>query len=226
MNEDHSRWSDDLAAYVLDALEPEEAEAMERHLETCRECGAQLRWLRPATDLLPETVPRLQPPPELRERVMAEVRGDVEQRSAAKAAGGRWRNFLLRPAVGIAGAAVIAAGAGGYLIADDQGGDNQQTIPGPQGGAVTANLVRQGDSGTLELTGLSPLPADEVYQAWVQRDGMVIPSSLFAPRADGTASAAIPAHLDGADQVMVTREPKGGSPQPTHKPLVSVRIDA
>ena len=225
MNEDHRRWSDDLAAYVLDALEPAEAAAMERHLETCKECSAQLRWLRPATDLLPETVPRLQPPPELRERVMAEVRGDAE-RQAPAAARGRWRNLLLRPAVGLAGAAVIAAGLGGYLIADDQGGDNQQTIPGPQGGAVTANLVRQGDSGTLELTGLSPLPANTVYQAWVQRDGMVIPSSLFAPRADGTASAAIPAHLDGADQVMVTREPKGGSPQPTHKPLVSVPIDA
>jgi Anti-sigma-K factor rskA len=218
VNEDHRRWSDDLAAYVLDALEPAE--------ETCKECSAQLRWLRPATDLLPETVPRLQPPPELRERVMAEVRGDAERQAPAKAARGHWRNLFLRPAVGLAGAAVIAAGLGGYLIAGDQGGDNQQTIPGPQGGAVTANLVRQGDSGTLELTGLSPLPANTVYQAWVQRDGMVIPSSLFAPRADGTASAAIPAHLDGADQVMVTREPKGGSPQPTHKPLVSVRINA
>jgi len=84
--------------------------------------------------------------------------------------------------------------------------------------------VRDGDNGTLELTGLSQLPAGDVYQAWVQRGQRVLPSSLFAARADGTAIAAIPHDLDGADRVMVTREPRGGSRKPTGRPLVSVGL--
>jgi anti-sigma-K factor RskA len=220
VNDDHGRWSDDLAAYVLDALEPSEAEELERHLETCDACKAELHWLRPAADLLPESVQRLDSPPELRERVMAEVRGDAERRAPARA-GGRWRNAVLRPAVGLAGAVVIAAGVGGYLIAGDDGGES--TVTTTQG-AITASLVRNGDSGTLQLSGLGQLPAGRVYQAWVQQDGRLEPSSLFAARADGTASAAIPEHLDGAEQVMVTAEPKGGSRHPTSRPLVSVRI--
>ena len=54
---------------------------------------------------------------------------------------------------------------------------------------------------------LPPLARDDVYQVWVQRDGAIEPSSLFVPRRDGTAEAAIPGSLDGADAVLVTREP-------------------
>ena len=51
---DHTRWKDDVAAYVLGALEPGEAAELERHLAGCADCRAELRWLRPAVDLLPE----------------------------------------------------------------------------------------------------------------------------------------------------------------------------
>jgi anti-sigma-K factor RskA len=50
------------------------------------------------------------------------------------------------------------------------------------------------------------------------------PSSLFAARMDGTATAAIPRHLDGAKAVAVTVEPRGGSRRPTSPPLVSVPL--
>ena len=88
---------------------------------------------------------------------------------------------------------------------------------------MQATLERSGDSGTLELTGLRQLPSSEVYQAWVQRDGRMEPSSLFAPRRNGTASAAIPRHLDGAARVLVTVEPAAAAWQPTSAPLVARR---
>jgi anti-sigma-K factor RskA len=225
VSSDHSRFRDDLAAYMLGALEQHESEELERHLATCEECSERLRWLGPAAELLSESVERRDPPPQLRDRIMAQVRADAEPRQSARPAPEprrSLRSFLLRPAIAVAGAALIAAGAAGYLIGGDGGGAT--TTYEARQASVTASLVRDGDNGTLELTGLSQLPAGEVYQAWVQRGQRVLPSSLFAARADGTAIAAIPHDLDGADRVMVTREPRGGSRKPTGRPLVSVGL--
>jgi anti-sigma-K factor RskA len=231
---DHRRWRADLAAYLLGALEPEESESMERHLDGCERCRDELRWLRPAIDLLPESVPPLEPPVDLRARLLAEVRADA---AAAKAAAGpraahpaapsplltRLRGFILRPAVAMATVALIVAVAAGYAVRGG-GGTETTTVVGPVDGSVRATLERSGDSGTLEMVGLKQLPRDDVYQAWVQRDGRIEPSSLFEARRDGTASAAIPHQLDGADAVMVTREPRGGSKQPSSTPIVTVKL--
>lgn len=224
---DHSRWDDDLAAYLLGSLEPAEAEELERHLDGCEVCREGRSWLGPAIQLLPESVERLDPDPGLRERVLAEVRADAGTRAGRvvpRRRERRRRGIFLRPAIGLAGAAVIIAGIVGYGLAPD-GDEPSQTIPGsPSDGRVTANLERKGDSGTLQVVGLTALGPREDYQAWVQRDGRMEPSSLFAPRSNGTASAAIPRHLDGAERVLVTIEPAGGSEEPTSAPLVSVPL--
>ncbi len=39
---DHNRWKEDLAAYMLGALEPDEAAELERHLEGCERCRAEM----------------------------------------------------------------------------------------------------------------------------------------------------------------------------------------
>ena len=83
---------------------------------------------------------------------------------------------------------------------------------------------RSGDSGTLQLTGLKQVRMGHVYQAWVQRGGRILPSSLFEARGDGTASTAIPHQLDGARTVMVTVEPRGGSKRPSSSPIVSIAM--
>ncbi|HET7484348.1 MAG TPA: zf-HC2 domain-containing protein, partial [Solirubrobacterales bacterium] len=83
----HERWNDDLAAYMLGALEPEEAAELERHAEGCERCREQIRWLAPAVRALPDSVERLEPPRELRSRILAEVRSDAA--GAARASGAR-----------------------------------------------------------------------------------------------------------------------------------------
>ena len=117
-------------------------------------------------------------------------------------------------------ALIVAVG----IIAYSAGGGGMETVTSHSapGSPVRAALKRTGDSGTLELAGLRQLPPKQVYQAWVQRGGRMEPSSLFAPRRDGTASAAIPRDLDGARRVLVTVEPRGGSTAPTSTPLVAV----
>jgi hypothetical protein len=58
----------------------------------------------------------------------------------------------------------------------------------------------------------------------VQRGNRVVSAkALFVPNSDGTATATIDG-MNGVSTVMVTAEPRGGSVQPTSKPIVSVAI--
>jgi anti-sigma-K factor RskA len=231
----HDELRDDLAAYALGALEEAEAERFRLHLETCEDCRRHLRWLQPAVELLPRTVEQLEPPPRLRESLMDVVRSEsphAVREPPRRATGGWWRALglsLRRPATAVAAAAMLVIGAvAGYLIHEPGDTGNAGTFaaraaPGAPG--VTGALERDGDSGILRVRGMPSLARDQVYEVWVQRDGELEPSSLFVPRRDHTAEAAVPRSLDGADAVLVTKEPRGGSRQPTSSPLLSVKLN-
>ena len=77
-NDHAERWNAELAAYALDALDAEERRLVEEHIAGCAACGERLRWMQPAVDVLPATVPPEAPPPELKARIM-----DVVEREAA-----------------------------------------------------------------------------------------------------------------------------------------------
>lgn len=231
---DHMRWRADLAAYLLGSLEDHEHDAVDRHLEGCEACREEVLWLRPAVDLLPASVAQVDPPPELRERLLAEVHAEAapspaqvaEERARRPAARqGSLRRFLLRPAMGLAGVALVAAVVAGYAIHDDGSAPTTPTTFHGQGaGSLRASLERRDDSGTLKLTGLRQAPASQVYEAWVQRGSRIRPASLFDSRQNGTASVALEHRLAGVDAVMVTLEPRGGSRQPSSPPVVNVAL--
>jgi anti-sigma-K factor RskA len=226
---EHEARRDELAAYLLGALEPGEAAALEQHLAGCEECRAELDWLRPAVQVLPESVERVEPSPELRARLMddvwADARGGSRWAGTTRAgAGGRWRPALLRPVAGLAAVLVIAAGVAGYAIRDGGSEGGATTVSAGHAPGVTAKIISEGDSGTLRLANVRTLPADEVLQAWVRR-GKRIESAktLFVPNRDGTATAVID-DMRGVNAVMVTAEPRGGSAHPTSEPIVSVAM--
>jgi anti-sigma-K factor RskA len=222
----HARRSDEIAAYLLGALEPGEAAELERHLAGCEECRTELEWLRPAVQLLPESAERVEPPPQLRGRLMEQVRSEAEPAATPQRARGRGiRGWSLRPVVGLAALVLIVAAVAAYAIGNGgSGGGNTTTVVAGHSPEVTAEMVRAGDSGTLHLANLHQLPPDKVLQAWVERDGSVESAkTLFVPNQDGTASATID-EMDGVSVVMVTAEPRGGSVQPTSAPIVSVSM--
>lgn len=227
MNErDHEERRDELAAYLLGALEPGEVAGLEQHLAGCEECRVELEWLRPAAQMLPESVQRLEPPAQLRAQIMAEVDANAGKKRPGVFFGFRARTLSLRPAVGLAGLALLVAGVAGYAIHDDSngGGSSATTVAAGHPPGVTAKMVREGNSGTLRLANVHQLPSDKVLQAWVQR-GKRIESAktLFVPNRDGTATAVID-DMQGVNTVMVTAEPRGGSSYPTSKPIVAVAI--
>jgi anti-sigma-K factor RskA len=240
---DHDRWSDDLAAYMLGALELGEATEFERHAESCERCRAEMLWLTPALQGLPEAVELVEAPPELRSRVMAEVRSDARRSGAVTASseGGlrhratAWLRNLgsgpmgLRPVVGFAAAVLVVAAVAGFALGGGIGsgsgsGTSVSTVAVGHPPGITAKVIREGDRGSLRLAGLKDLPENRILEAWVRRDGEVEPvPELFVPDREGSASTTID-DMRNVDLVMITTEPAGGSEAPTSSPIVKVPI--
>jgi len=224
----HQPYEDELAAYLLDALTDEERQAFEEHLRGCEMCQARERWLRTSVEVLPASVEQLEPPAELRERLLETVRGEAEPQVAAPRTSWRERFAAraLRPAIGLAAALLVVGAIVGYAIRGG-GGDSSTTTVTAQSSPAEPNargtVVRSGDSAIVRVSGL-PQRAGRVYEVWLLKDGKPVPSALFQVDRGGSGSAGIPAGVDGATQIMVTSEPAGGSDQPTMKPLLSAPV--
>jgi anti-sigma-K factor RskA len=232
---------DDLVAYSLEALDAREAAAVEAHVPTCARCTRELEALAPAVAVLGESVEQMEPPPELRERVLAIVRDEAESKQAelsgvrgrervsARRERRGVREWLLRPATALAALAIVAAGLGGYLIAEDTGngggGGGEATVAVvPMSPRIGGSLAVGDVSSMLDLHGLRQLSGREVYQVWVARGTSVRPSSNFIPDSSGDAATAIDGHLTKGTKVMVTREPHPGRTAPTPPVLLTATI--
>lgn len=226
----------DLAAFALGALPENEASALESHLADCETCRAHLRWIEPALDALAGSAPQESPPPRVRERLMAKVRAEAEAEASraqreSTASQPWWRRIgapALRPATALAAIVVLGAGVGGgYVIRGDSGGadDSFPTVISaePVGGnaGATAQLEVRGNSATLRVVGLPRLARNRVYQVWIQRGEAFAPSTVFVVDNSGSGVTAVPESLQGAERLLVTAEPYGGSGQPTTRPLLA-----
>jgi anti-sigma-K factor RskA len=228
---DHATHRDEVGAYLLGALSDAERAAFEGHLVDCAECRTEVERLRPAADLLPRSVEQVEPPPSLKRSLMEVVEREARERDGVPATerrvplGERLRRALggsLRPA--LAGAAVVLAVAIGFGIAQ-VGGEDTRTIAAktvlPD---ASGSLKVHDDDAVLSVRGMPSLEGDRVYQAWVQRDGMIEPEPTFEVGADGSGVVAVPEDLSDAQAVMVTREPRGGSRAPSEKPILTVTL--
>jgi predicted anti-sigma-YlaC factor YlaD len=227
---DHTTFKDEVGAYLLGALSDAERASFEGHLVDCPECRHELERLRPAADLLPRSVEQVEPPPSLKRSLMEVVEREAKERDGAPSVprtpvGERLRGWLggsLRPA--LVGAAVVLAVAIGFGVAQLGGEDTrtvaaQTTLPDASG-----SLKVHDDDAILEVRGMPSLERGRVYQAWVQRDGMIEPEPTFEVGADGRGVVAVPEDLSEAEAVMVTREPSGGSRAPSEKPILTVTL--
>jgi anti-sigma-K factor RskA len=225
---DHARWADTAGAYVLGAMASAERDAFEAHLATCAVCQEEVDELRPAADALPIASPTMLPPPELKDRIMAEVEREAELLGAAGAGADRpprterrsRRTWLSGWRLAPVAAALLIAGV---LVGVALGGPDSRTVQFNRAGA---ELEIQDDQATLVAENLPAPPEGRVYEVWLMPEGSDAPEPtdvLFTPRSDGSAVAAIP-EVDDVRQVLVSDEPRGGSDEPTGEILMAADI--
>ncbi len=174
----------DAAAWVLGALDPQEAERFAAHLETCEACRKEVRELRPARALLGVAAPPVELPPGLEERTLRAVReAAAEQpvhRSVAQAGDApvvglaERRGRPRRPLtwlVAAAAAVLIAAGGGIWALRQSAPPTVTIALQAPNGGPARGEAVGEntdnGWSVRLTVSGLSPVPDGEGhYECW------------------------------------------------------------
>jgi anti-sigma-K factor RskA len=220
---EHERWRDEVAAYAIGSLDPAEAAAVEQHLAECESCRDELRWLVPAVAVLPASVPQLEPPRRLRRRTLAAARADLREPDEPRRR--PWALPALAAVAAVAAVALaIAVGAFDRETSIEARTVAVEVLGEPAAGA-TGTLVTDGERATLEVENMPPLDADHVYETWVQRGDQILPSTTFIVDRDGSGAATIP-DVAGAERVMVTREPRGGSLAPTTEPLLQAVVTA
>ncbi|HEX8073468.1 MAG TPA: anti-sigma factor [Thermoleophilaceae bacterium] len=239
---DHERYAQDVGAYLLGALPELEAQVFERHLMGCGDCRDELERLRLAAEALPRSVEAFEPPPSLKRSLMEVVEAEARERrpAAAPAPPARRRSRFALPGLGAlrprqlawaAAALVLLGGAVGFGVDRLARGGSSTRVLSAQvspaalpGGSARLETDADGARATLHVEGLRVLRGDRVYEVWVERGGSIRPAgALFSVAADGSGAAAVPLGVKGADAVLVTREPAGGSERPSEAPIIRVR---
>jgi anti-sigma-K factor RskA len=206
----------DASAYVLGALDTEEATRFQAHLERCVVCRDEVHELSRVVDVLPAAVPQIPPPRRLRRAAVRDFRREH------RAPGRRLRPTRRRPAAW-AGAGLAALAAGALAIAFIvAGGNGTRTVTAFVQGPGSAE-VRLGPGGNvLVVRHLPAAGAGRTYEVWLQR-GQAAPQPagvLFGVGAAGDRVVAMPHDMSGVRAVLVTRERAGGSLVPTTAPVI------
>jgi anti-sigma-K factor RskA len=222
----------DAAAYALGALEPGEADAFRRHMQECTVCRDEVEALAGVVSALPLATTQYEAPRGLRRRVMREVRREPVARASSRRRA-LWPSPLSVPwrgsRQGMTGLALAAAAVAGVVIAValPRGGPAVTVYQARVSGvAGSAQLRVSSGRADLEVHHLSPPGRGHTYEVWLQ-SGTAAPvpaSVLFGVNGSGDADVGIPHGIRGVSAVMVTPEPLGGSPHPTHAPVIVARL--
>ncbi len=94
----------------------------------------------------------------------------------------------------------------------------------PESGGGAGVVVEDPKTGQLLMhaDGLPPLPQDKAYEAWVQKNGTMVPAGLTSAGSPGEFILQLNAKLEEIQAVALSQEPAHGSLSPTG-PVVLIR---
>jgi anti-sigma-K factor RskA len=229
----HGRYEELKDAYVLGALSEAERQEFEEYLASHPELQAEVEELGAVAGLLALSPQELEPPPQLRSRILEAVGGGAtragEDRRSTFA---RIRELLSfrNVALGVATLLVIGLFFWSMLLREqiqDLQASQERTVV-LQGSGVAEEVraevhLLEGGRAVLMAENMPTVPEDRTMQIWVIKDDVPKPSGLFDPKGEIVA-AAITHPLRGADAIAVTVEPDGGSPEPTSHPMLKAKL--
>ncbi|MGD9711687.1 MAG: anti-sigma factor [Thermomicrobiales bacterium] len=234
--QEHRMYRELLGAYALGAVTPEEFAAVESHLEECDGCRAEIAKLRSVVGVLPLTVEEREPPPRLRDSILAAVAAEspgAGQAMARPAAAPvveldaeRRRRYLL-PWAAAAAMLLLSIGllAWNFSLRDDPEAPEPMTIafePMADDVDAGAEAMWMEDAGVIKvwLTDAPALASNEVYQVWMIHDDSIAVSAGVMTEA--RAPIAIAANPSEFEMLAITREPGPmGMPSPTSDPILT-----
>jgi len=231
-------------AYVLGALSPEERQEADAHLAQCPDCQRMLRELQSAADLLPFTVPGVEPSAQVHDRLFAAIRAEAspvavsdtpripERRPHQRS---WWHYWQTRMALAAAVLFFLLSGAMVAWNVSLQQRIAQLSAPGasPVVVPIHGTDLAAGASGQiiylprlnmtlLVVHGLPSLEGVQVYQGWAIENGHPRSIGLLQIQ-DGVATLSAPGDLRRAGMIAVSREPGPQASQAAPKgPVVAV----
>jgi anti-sigma-K factor RskA len=226
---------DDLAAFALGALEPDEARAVRAHLNACEVCAAELSALEEAAFAIAATSER-ETPARLRRAIVERAHHD--RRATPR---GRWLwslvDALRRPvpfAIPVALGVLLAISVGAYLGARNDSDRYARALSGIAGARVVAlaptgevegvrgSLVIPADgAGPYLILDLPAPPSGKTWEAWILRGETPLAAGITNER--GVTTLVLTTRLVSGDGVAVTLEPAGGVDRVTGAPVLTGR---
>ena len=222
------------AGYALDALDPAERSAYEAHLSGCERCQEELASFWETTEALAVAAAGPAPSPELRDRILAEVRAKPQVVVPFEP---RRRRLVPMLAATAAIAAVVTVGIGVWAAdLSSQLDDTRAALERER--ATTAVLVdpesctaalQSGEGrlvvdpdgrAVLVLDGLDPAPEGKTYEMWIIAGKTPVRAGLFTGK-DGPDVVGLEGTVAEGDVVAVTIERDGGVDAPASTPIAA-----
>jgi anti-sigma-K factor RskA len=221
----HDALHDLTPGYALDALDENERAEYEAHLATCEQCRDELARMQDTVGTLAYAVRSPEPPPELRNRIVAQARAE---RGNVVPFRPRHRLTYALGAVAAAAAVVaLAIGLWASSLSDDL--DRQRSVVAILADPQARQVPMEGgegrvvvtDSGDAALvTSVPAAPSGKTYEVWVFEGDTPRRAGTFEGEAAHDVVRLTRPVPPGA-KIAVTVEADGGVDAPTSPPVMS-----
>jgi Putative zinc-finger len=184
-----------LAEHLLGTLDPDTDAAIRRHLRGCASCRAELAALEDGVSTLAHAAHEVEPPPDLRDRVLGALAEEWEEVPSLAEERHRRRPWLARVAWAAAAVVVLAATLSWGVVAQRRA-DRYEAAANTYTGfldSLGGEAVRFGNlepTGQQEIRGSAVLYDSKVGQSWA----LVL---VRAPGLKGEAGATLSSSTNG-----------------------------
>ena len=210
--------------YALHAMSESEVADIDRLVaaapqEVAQAFAEEVRAIR-ETMAVVSAATAVEPPQQLRDRVLAEVSGDPVRELKPRVK--RWQTAVL------AAAAALVIGLGAFAVGQalrpapsmaEQvfAAPDVQTVSGaiPTGGTATVVFSREKNAGVLVMNDVAPPQAGTVYQMWLIDDKGPHSAGTMNATSVAPSTTAMLGDLGDSQTLAFTVEPGTGSSQPT-----------